>query len=253
VAAALTHAEAGAKGGRGKKAADNSRGFSDGPTSAARIVAKLKRDAPEIAEALCAFAVPTHDQYREAVAGHVERRLIAIVSIEDRSRTEPRSTQICVDLETATAAGPPPRLGRPVGSAFARGPATATEPTHAKRRGFTPARGLTLSPFRPRSVHKKLAHNLPIAAQRPTPSSGRSQRRPRAPPLPSGLAFGVAACDFVSSGNEVRAASSRASAAFSGSSRGACGNRSPSITPLSAATTAASSSSGKSTIGTPHP
>ena len=51
VAVALTHAEAGAKGGRGKKAHDNVRGFGN---SAAYLVAKLKRDAPEFAERLAA-------------------------------------------------------------------------------------------------------------------------------------------------------------------------------------------------------
>ena len=42
------HAEAGAKGGRGRKAPDNVRGFGN---SAAYLVTRLKRDAPGIAEA----------------------------------------------------------------------------------------------------------------------------------------------------------------------------------------------------------
>lgn len=50
VAPAMTHAEAGAKGGRGKKAATERHSFSS--ESAAGLVARLKRDAPTIAEAL---------------------------------------------------------------------------------------------------------------------------------------------------------------------------------------------------------
>jgi hypothetical protein len=46
------------------------------------------------------------------------------------------------------------------------------------------------------------------------------------------------------------AASSLASAARSGSRRGACGYRSPSMTPRIAAVTTASSSSGRSIVGT---
>jgi hypothetical protein len=45
-----THAQAGAKGGRGKKASDTITGFRG--TSAVYLVARLKRDHPEIAEAL---------------------------------------------------------------------------------------------------------------------------------------------------------------------------------------------------------
>lgn len=46
-----THADAGSKGGRGKKATDNVSSFSHG-NSAAYLVARLKRDAPEFAERL---------------------------------------------------------------------------------------------------------------------------------------------------------------------------------------------------------
>jgi hypothetical protein len=45
-----THAQAGAKGGRGKKASDNITSFRG--NSAAYLVAKLKRDAPEFADRL---------------------------------------------------------------------------------------------------------------------------------------------------------------------------------------------------------
>jgi hypothetical protein len=40
--------------GRGKKTADNIRGFSEGSTSAVRIVARLKRDHPDVAAQLAA-------------------------------------------------------------------------------------------------------------------------------------------------------------------------------------------------------
>ena len=47
---AMTHAEAGAKGGRGNKATRNTRSFRHDSTEG--IVARLKRDAPEFAERL---------------------------------------------------------------------------------------------------------------------------------------------------------------------------------------------------------
>jgi hypothetical protein len=48
---AQTHAEAGAKGGRGKKASSDRTGFSRGETST-YLVRRLKRDFPKIAAAL---------------------------------------------------------------------------------------------------------------------------------------------------------------------------------------------------------
>jgi hypothetical protein len=52
VKAALTRAEAGAKGGRGRKADNNINSFKG--TSAAYLVARLKRDAPDFARRLAA-------------------------------------------------------------------------------------------------------------------------------------------------------------------------------------------------------
>jgi hypothetical protein len=56
VTKADTHAEAGAKGGRGKKAPDNIMGFG---TSASYLVRRLKRDAPAIAERLAHGEFPS--------------------------------------------------------------------------------------------------------------------------------------------------------------------------------------------------
>lgn len=54
---AMTHAEAGAKGGRGKKAARNTRSFRHDSTEG--LVARLKRDAPEFAQRLAAGDFPS--------------------------------------------------------------------------------------------------------------------------------------------------------------------------------------------------
>lgn len=54
---AMTHAEAGAMGGRGKKAARSARSFRH--DSSAGIIARLKRDHPDIAERLAAGEFPS--------------------------------------------------------------------------------------------------------------------------------------------------------------------------------------------------
>jgi hypothetical protein len=54
---ALTRAEAGAKGGRGKKAGNDVNSFKG--NSAAYLVARLKRDHPGIAEALARGEFPS--------------------------------------------------------------------------------------------------------------------------------------------------------------------------------------------------
>jgi hypothetical protein len=55
-----THAEAGAKGGRGKKAHANGKSF--GSNSTSYLVRRLKRDHPRIAEALA------HGEFQSARA-----------------------------------------------------------------------------------------------------------------------------------------------------------------------------------------
>jgi hypothetical protein len=52
VPAARTHKDAGKRGGRGKKATGNTHSFNHG--SAAAIVARLKRDRPDLAAQLAA-------------------------------------------------------------------------------------------------------------------------------------------------------------------------------------------------------
>jgi hypothetical protein len=69
------------------------------------------------------------------------------------------------------------------------------------------------------------------------------ERRPRLSTLPAGLAFASG------TGSAVAAASNRANAARNGSSLGARGNRSPSMSRRMAVLSAASSSSGRVTVG----
>jgi len=45
-----TLSEAGAKGGRGKKAVDNIKGFTGGGTSKSYLASRLKRDHPDVAK-----------------------------------------------------------------------------------------------------------------------------------------------------------------------------------------------------------
>jgi hypothetical protein len=66
----LTHAEAGAKGGRGKKASDNITSFRG--TSADYLVRRLKRDRPDIADALA------RGEYRSARAAALAAGIVTV-------------------------------------------------------------------------------------------------------------------------------------------------------------------------------
>lgn len=74
---AVTPSEAGAMGGRGKKAPDDNRSFSDGSTSVDRIVRRLKRDAPEIADAL------GRGEYPSARAAGIAAGIIKVPTVLD--------------------------------------------------------------------------------------------------------------------------------------------------------------------------
>jgi hypothetical protein len=96
--------------------------------------------------------------------------------------------------------------------------------------------------------HGTRGHNKAFETARRHDGYRRGLLSPFAGGGASGLKSAVRGC-FLGLEN-IDAASNRASAARSGSSRGACGYRSPSMTPRMAAIAAASSSSGRSIVGT---
>lgn len=93
-----THAEAGAKGGRGNKASDNVTSFRGDNSTSARghsasyIVARLKRDHPEIAEALARGEFPSARAAAIEAGLHKKlsaldqiRRLLPNLTLEERA------------------------------------------------------------------------------------------------------------------------------------------------------------------------
>jgi hypothetical protein len=74
-----TRREAGAKGGRGKKAVDNINSFRGG-TGASYLVRRLKRDAPDIAAALA------RGEYRSARAAAIAAGIVKVPTPMERAK-----------------------------------------------------------------------------------------------------------------------------------------------------------------------
>lgn len=70
-----THSEAGAKGGRGKKASVNSGSFTSHGKSAADLLRRLKRDRPELAAKVVSGGLPQCAMHDLREFAHYRERL----------------------------------------------------------------------------------------------------------------------------------------------------------------------------------